>query len=34
MCGPQSKQDLRCDAYDGLIAALDPNRERFREICD
>ena len=32
MSGTQSRHTFRCDAYDGLIAALDPGRERSREI--
>lgn len=34
MSGMQSMRKSRCDAYAGLIAGLDPNRERIREIAE
>jgi hypothetical protein len=34
MSGTQSRPKSRCDGYAGLIAALDPNTERFREIAE
>ena len=34
MSGTQSMLKSRCDGYAGLIAALDPNRERVRAIAE